>query len=535
MTEYFRKWALAFLVVGIAGYIRIAPANRVFPAQGDAAHFVQCGMAVRYGGISQISGYWSLGPQLLAAAADHWGLDPARTLQASTILFGLLLVAGIVVLAMTLTGHLLVGLIAGLLVATSPALVASSTAGLAETPHMATALWGFALCYHAFKSRKGLWIVPGALVLAIDLYYRPFDLALLLGAFVPFLAFRFRKLPPAFLWKTAAGGVLIFLLAGLPFLKITADQKSGSAGQSKLVNLAFAPYGFDPKVMWEAKGIDTEDNPLFKEIQLLRTVGTPRYLWMHRGQIARRYLSNMAQAARQMNAYAFHGSFRMGLVWFALAAVLLSAAAFRGGMAAPALYAWASMLVVPLALSIGWVHPRWTMQCMPFFFLLAGMGLARVFEEWPGSRRRCALLALLLLFAGMNAREALRRLEGRWRDRNIPVAAERLRQFAGEDDKLMCFGPELPVAFFRTNLLNYLEIPYGPVDRVALWADRRDVDIIALCSSRFPGFPIHRIASDPASVPEGWTELDRLVFEKHTRFGLETDQYVFYRRTPAAP
>jgi hypothetical protein len=116
---------------------------------------------------------------------------------------------------------------------------------------------------------------------------------------------------------------------------------------------------------------------------------------------------------------------------------------------------------------------------------------------------------------------------------NIVPAAERLRLHAGEEDKLMCFGPSLPIAFFRTNVNNCIEIPYGEIDRVALWADQQEVDIIALNSTIFPHFPIHQIADDPSLVPDNWIEIDRIVFEKQTRFGLGTDQYVFYRRTPA--
>jgi 4-amino-4-deoxy-L-arabinose transferase-like glycosyltransferase len=375
-------WAIAGCILLLAAVLRILPAERVFPAQGDASHFVQGGVAFHYGSLDDISGYWSIGPQFLAALAVRTGLDPARVLQASTIVAGVWLVFGVMFLTRSLTGSWLPGWLAGLLVASTPILVDSSTAGLAETPHMALALSGFAFWHHAFVRRQWSWAVAGGLLLALDLYYRPFDLYILLGVFVLFMAVRFRSVSWRFAWKPLLAGGVLFFLVGAPFFAITKAKQADSAAGSKLINLAFAEHGLNAKVMYGTKGIDSADNPLTQEIRRLDSLGAPRYLWANRGRIARNYVSNLLKAGRHLNSHAFEGGMRMGFVWFVLVSLgfLYGASRCDGGL--PALYAAASIAAVPAALSIGFVHPRWILQCLPFYFLLAAMALAGDGPGW---------------------------------------------------------------------------------------------------------------------------------------------------------
>lgn len=523
-------WPILGIILLLAAWIRILPAGRVFPAQGDASHFVQHGVAYHYGDISDISGYWSIGPQFIAAWATQTGLNPARTLQATTIMAGIFLVLGLAVFAKTLTGRSTASWFAAALAASAPILVDSATTGLSETPHMALAIWGFALCHHALKSGKSGWMPLGMGCFGLDLYYRPYDLIILLGAFIPYMVISFRRFRSPATIRGLATGVVVLIAIGIPFSSITKAKQTNTAGSSKLVNLAFADYGLDAKAMWATKGIQAANSPLSKEIKRLQDMGAARYLWTNRERIARRYIANLLKAGRHMNDYAFAGAWRMGFGWFALLTALCAFGAVRGGMGRPALYSLASAGIVPLALSVGFIHPRWIMQCMPFYFLLMGMAMAHGTNLLVSRRTRATALGVFLLFVLLNARWAVLRLDDRWRDLNIPEVAENMRTYASDNDKLMCFGPDLPISFFRTNVMNYLEIPYGPVNEVAQWADLNKVDVIVLCSSRFPHFPIHEIAENPSLVPENWTEIDRLDFEKETRFGLESDQFLIYRR-----
>jgi hypothetical protein len=523
-------WGITCCILLLAAVVRILPADRVFPAQGDASHFVQGGLAFRHGNPEGIDGYWSIGPQFIVAIASRIGLDPARVLQASTILAGVWLVFGAIFLAKTLTGDWLAGWLAGLLVASTPILVDSSTAGLAETPHMALAVSGFAFWHHAFLRRQWPWAIAGSLLLAFDLYYRPFDLFILLGVFALFIVVQFRCAFWKFAWRPLLAGGIVFILAGLPFVAITKAKQADSAASSKLVNLAFAEHGLDAKIMYGAKGVDSANNPLVQEVGRLASLGAPRYIWTNRERIARNYMSNLLKAARHLNSHAFTGALRMGLAWFMLFSLGCFYGAYRNGIKLPTLYVAASIASVPAALSIGLIHPRWIMQCLPFYFILAAMALASGWTYLSSPRWRATALAIFLALVLTNARWSVRQLDDKWKGLNIVPAAERLRLYADEGDKLMCFGPSLPISFFHTNVYNYVEIPYGEIDRIALWADLQKVDVIALNSSIFPHFPIHKIAEDPSLVPTNWIEVDRIQFQKHTRFELETDQYVFYRR-----
>jgi hypothetical protein len=523
-------WCLVLFVISLAAIVRIYSASNVFPAQGDASHFIQYGIASYYNGIEGLSGYWSMAPQFLAAGAHCLGISPAYVLQASTGLGGILLVGGVFGLALSLTKSRRIAVFASLLTASTPILVASSTAGLSETPHMALSFCGLALCFYALNKRRWYYFALGSLCLALDLYYRPYDLFIICLAAAPFIGWKLFSLPRATMIKFILLGCIVFVVTGIPFAKITAMKKTGSVSSSKLVNIAYARYGLDAKVMWGTKGIDADDNPLQQEIDTLRDVGSLKYIWQNRTRIVTNYVSNILKSIRHLNAHAFTGSFRMGAFWFVLIGALSVVAALRSGMIWQTVYLCSSIALFPLLLSIGFIHPRWIMQCVPFYFILVSMGVAAAIQKVSSKSTRTVFASIFVAAIVLNFRWAAASSNDQWRGLNIAPVAHKLRSYLSEDDRIMCFGPMLPISFYRTNSLAYMEIPYGEVDRIATWADQQSMDAIVIHNASFPHFPIHEITSDPSKVPTNWQEIDRIIFEKETRFGLENDQYVVYRR-----
>ena len=510
--------------------IRLMAAGKVFPAQGDASHFVQHGKAYAAMGMEAISGYWSLLPQFITVWSVKMGLMPQYVLQATTVGFGVLLVAGVYALALELGRSRTIAFVAGLLIATNPVLTASSTSGLSETPHMALATWALALAFAG--ARKGtVWrfALAGA-VAALDMYYRPYDLFLYLAGAAPFVLWRLREHG----WKKGTALVVAAVMIGgllsAPFFAITAMKSAGSVGTSKLVNLAYRKHGLDAKAMYATKGLHGGDVALSLEIRELQEKGAVGYLWKHKGEIARDYMKNVAKGVRHLNEHAFVGMFRMGFFWFVLVGGLCMVVAWSSERGELALYAPVAMGVILGALSIGFVHPRWVMQFLPFYVLLAGMGFEWLAEHIPSGFGRRAAWGILLAAALLNGRWAVARLDDEWRQRNLFSVSERLAKHMDEGEKLMSFQPELPALFYATNTLAWMAIPYGPVDEVFAWADMQGMDCIVLNSSTLPHFPIHEIERTPELITVPWKEIDRVDFAQETRFGEERDEFRIYRR-----
>lgn len=525
-------WALCLGLCVWGLVLRLLAAGKVFPAQGDASHFVQHGKAYLAMGMDGISGYWSLLPQFLTAWSMKLGWMPQYVLQATTVGFGVLLVAGVYALSMELTGKRTIAVVAGLLIATNPVLTASATSGLSETPHMALATWALVLAFAG--ARKGCireFVLAGA-VAAVDMYYRPYDLFLYLAGAAPFILWRMKD--NGWRKKTVmlGAGILVGTVFSLPFFAITAMKSAGSVGTSKLSNLAYGEDGLNAKAMYAAKGIHGEDTPFSQRIQELQEQGAWGYLWVHKQEVAGNYVRNVMQGIRNLNEHMFAGMFRVGLFWFVLSGGLCVLALWREHVGWVALYALCSMGVILGALSLGFVHPRWCMQFMPFCVLLAGGGFAWLLPRWSNRRTQLAAWACLLVMGLFNGRWAVVRLDDEWKQRNLFLVCERLHGIMGEDEKLMSFHPELPALFFETNALNWVNIPFGPVEDVFVLADDDEVNCIVLHDGTFPHFPIHEIERNPDAIPEPWQEIDQMEFEQETRFGMDWDVYRFYRKEP---
>ena len=118
--------AIALLGAGL----RLYTAWHVFPAQGDAGHFVQHGVAYAHGVAQHLSGFWALLPQVAAFCAARMGLDPLKGIQLFSVLCGTIVVFGAGAFAWGLTKNAGIGLLSALFVATNHSLIDISATGL---------------------------------------------------------------------------------------------------------------------------------------------------------------------------------------------------------------------------------------------------------------------------------------------------------------------------------------------------------------------------------------------------------------------
>ena len=510
--------------------IRVMAAGKVYPAQTDASHFVQYGKEYAAKGLDAISNYWSLLPQLLSGWSVRMGWSPQYVLQGTTVAFGVLLVAGVYALALELARSRTVAVVAGLLIATNPALTASATSGLSESPHMAVATWALVLVFVGVRTARVRWFALAGLVASVDMYYRSYDLFLYLAGAAPFVVWRMSNLG----WKKGCGLVFAAVLTGAlcasPFFAISAMKSAQGMGDTKMLNLAFGEYTFDSKAMYAAKGIHGDETPVGKRLHELRTEGACKFMWRHRVEIASNYPKNIVRGVRDLNDLAFTGMFRAGLFWFGVASVLCVVAHVSRGNVFLPFYLVFAMCVILGAYSLCFVHKRYILQLLPFFEILFGGGVAWLLSRQSRRRLQVVTWGCLLAMGALNGRWAVARLDDAWAQRNLFAACDRLQDTMNEDERLMCFDPGLPALFYKTNALCWDNIPYDSVEGVFALAEAHGVDCIVLDDKAFPHYPIHEIERNPALLPEPWKEVDRIEFECETRFGLEQNVFRFYRK-----
>lgn len=507
--------------------IRLLAVGKVFPAVGDVSHYVQYGKVyAATGQLEGLSALWALAPQFLSAWSMKLGFIPQYVMQGTTVVFGVLAVTGVYALAMELTNRRRVAIVAGVLVATNPAMTYLAATGFSDTPHFALGTWALALGFAGARKRK-TWPFVIAIVLAsLDLYWRPFDLFVWLLAAAPFIGWRLLGCGWRWFVKLAGGVLGVGMVCSLPYFMVTNAISGWNPGRSKLGNLALGESGTNAKDLYAQSGLDAEKTALSMRQQELEQNGVAKYLWLHRAEISRRYPSNIVSGMRALNSHMFAGMFRMGLFWFLLFMILCATG--LGGVAG--LYMVLSIGGVLCSVSLGFINPRWIIQCVPFGAILAGGGFDWLLSRFSSRHLSRVAWGVFLVIGVLNGRWAVLQLNDEWRQQNVFPVCERLHQWMGEDERVMCFTPELPALFYRKNALDYDILPYDSVERVFAQAEACGTGCIVLNASMFPHFPIHAIERNPELIPPPWREVDKLEFTKETRFGLEHDGWRFYRR-----
>ncbi len=517
--------ALTILALGV----RLIAATKAYPAQGDAGHFVQCGMELAQGNPAGLSPHWSQAPILLVAGAIRVGWDPARALQVLTLAAGVVAVPLLMVFAWSVLESWSAALLAGLLVSTNPALVKYSVNGLAEMPYIALLLAAACLVVGGARSGGAGWRLPlSAVFLGLGVYFRPTEScvsAAILYGMVAVTVVRGRRFSEL---RALALACLVFIALLTPLNVYTARRSPYHVPSTKIVNLAFGDYGYDSKA---TKGINS---PLKAEEAKLKEMGAVQYLWVSRGAVMRHWIGNAPRAVRGFKELLFAGAFYMGTGWFAAIIILVFFTSAVFGRLRRWLLPAALAFAMPSLFCLSFLVDRWLVPSLPFLLVLVGDAVALWLGAARASRWRYLLVAVVILFIGRNAVFSVEPAAVDWRYFNFSKVAARLRDHGSEQDVLMTSGPHLANYFYTNSPFRFIELPYGTIEETERFAGERHVTLIAFSDLLYSHWPIQRLFAGDAPPPN-WQLLERLRFEKEDpRYGVLTEQYLLYRRREAS-
>ena len=507
---------LGWILVVVALVPRLWAAWTAYPVQGDAAHFVECGVELSHGHARGLSLHWSQVPIFLAAGAVKLGLHPGRVVQASTVLAGLavpLLLAG---LLRRWTGSVRAALLAGLAAACNPRLIEYSVNGLAEMPFLALLLLALNLLWIgplqlAAPRRAALAYLP----LGLAIYYRPAEATVsagLLAAWHLVACWRARGGG----WGLVAG-LALFVLGLFPITWLTHERTGVWSPSSKVENIAFGPRGNDSKYMYG------EADELKGELTLYRERGLVGYLWARRVEMSRWWISNALMALRLQKECLWPGAFQVGAAWMVLL-LLASALALAVHRRVPMLLflaSWASAM--PALLALSFIFPRWMVPWFPFTLALQVAALDLVWPR-PAAGRRALAALLGVLLGGLAIWGAAAAADG-WRGRNARAVAEVLRTQADPASPIMSVQPTIALEYYGVRPFFWVKMPYGTVAQTLEHATRAGVRFVVVADRDYAEWPIQSLWRDPP--PAGWRVAHRLVYTRPSaRWGEEQDRYL---------
>lgn len=521
-TNFWRIFAAAVILAGVALGIRLAGARQAYPASGDAGHFVQYGVALAHGVPGALSTYWSQGMVVLAAGAVKMGWDPRYAMQATTVVAGVgmvLLFAGIVGL---LTRSPALAFAGGLVVATNPTMVHYSITGYSEMSYMAFLLAGVCLGLSRRLNPLLRYALAGALIGAGG-YFKGLDAAVAAFGFSLFVLLRAGKDWKKH-WMFPAGILAAAFLVLLPLCVFTYAQAGKfTPGSKGWAHFAGGPDWADSKQHYAAGGSKLYDRT-WPEVARALPRRAPR---------------NVADAARIFNEQMFWKGFRIGTVWFSL------------GLIGIGILLWKKKrreALLPLCLlgfqvgltCLAYVDRRNLVPSLPWVFLLVFLAWPEVWPAESSRARRWLSGLILLVFISVNARYAVHAFRSEfvwWRYANIEACAKALKAHGGTDeDVVMNYGPHLAVEFNQTNPLKWVEVPFGTIAQVEEVAQRHQVRFVVVSDAFRAHWPVARLFDKGVSAPENWILREELAFPADETTGRVAEKCRIYeRRSPAGP
>lgn len=496
-------------ILALAFSLRWEAASHAHPVQSDAFHFVDWAVAYAHGQAA-LNTHWSQGPMLLAAAAEKLGRDPRYALQYSTLLAGVLACAAGLWLAWVWMGRWPLALAVGLVLACNPTMIEYSVNGLAEMPYVLLLLLAAGLVLRALKSGRGVFLLyPAAFaLLGLGFYYRPAEALQAAGAlaFYAALSQAFSRPGRGRQFAGLAAGLLALVLIVVPYFRMLHAHTDQTLRNSKIIALACGEQAYDSKAYYTMEG------PVPAEVRRLEELGVARYLWSLRGELLPRWLRNQARAARHYNDHLFAGSFRMGMSWFAVLLVLAAGGAVFRERGLPWLLPAMLAACLPAVAGISCVFPRWLVPGVPFLVMGLLAGWSALGRDRLGPAARAGALALLLLFCWRSAVFGVQSTDTHWQETVYSTVAQKLRYLAGPDDLMMTTMWPVAHHFDRERALRHDRLPYGELDELARFVDRKKVRWIVLSDRQFTHWPVNRLF-DGGPWPANWREAARLEFD----------------------
>lgn len=517
----------------LALLLRVYIAVMAYPPQMDSVHYVQYGVRWAQGVPGQLSTIWQEAPILVAGLAYHWGLDPVRALQASTVVYGVMIVWMTMLLASRLFARPAIGWLAGLWAAASPGLVNYSVNCSAEGGFAMLLLMAYALMAPALRGEMirtaHLMIAYG--LIGLGIYFKPLDT--LVAAFVMTLWLGLVHLR---CWRGLVvkfvAGLLVWVAVMAPHFYLQTG--GGDLGEIPLVNrggnITLGERAYQSKYVDAAEGYAVEDR---KELE---AIGLPAWLWKYRTEIARRYVSNGLIALRHFGDFMLPNAFRVGNALFITLLLLCVGRGMVTGYWRQFGFLTLAGFVFTAGVSISYVYNRWLIIYVPFLIIIITAHLVLTASLWNAAWKK-ALCLLLLLGMMKNAYSLTvqHHEHEAWMWENQRTMALWLREHSDVEEKVMSGRPTFTLEMDLDHPDRWVRMPSAELERMELFAAKKDATYVVLSSTYYPHWPVNQLLVG-ATPPPNWSLFEERTFERvHPVWGEQRDHYMIFKRLVAEP
>lgn len=520
------------LILCLALGLRVHLAGIAYPSGMDVPHIIHQGVYWAQGVPGALSTIWPEIPVLISGMAYRQGWDPAEALQWSTVIWGTLMVGMTMLLTRRYFASDLAAWLAGGWVTANQSLLDHSVNSM---PEMGSCLCLIGACALLAREIRGMnpripSLLGGYGMLALALYFRPLEAMVATAVITAWLlVVHLRAGWKA--WARLAAGLLFYLLLMTPHAMLQeGDKTSYQSITPRMSNLVLGQRAYDSKFLYDP------DSSWRKDIEELEQAGIGRWLWRHRSEISRRYLSNMMSAVRAYGNYLFPNSFRLGNAWFIAMAAFIFLRGFFGPWRKQHVFLALMSLALPLGVSVSYVYTRWLIQYLPLVVAMAAAHLALSPVLTGRAWKKAFWLLILLAMMGDSAALAWQAHgDMAWRWDNERTIAAWLRETAADGDRIMAGRPSLSIGFDLARPQRLVQLPYGSPERIEQIAGKANVSYIVLSDWYNPHWPVNRLF-DGAPAPANWTLVKNQKFAySHPVWGDLEDSYRIYKRQSAVP
>lgn len=493
---------IGFLILLLALVLRLVAAQKAYPTPGDASHFVQHGVALAHGVPGAMSTYWSQGMILLAAAAVKLGIDPKIMLQSASVISGVYVVLGGMLILFRLGAPSGAAWIYGLLSAVNSALIHYSATGYSEMTYMAFLVGavhvGLIANHRKLSDAWWLWTISG-LLFGMGGYFKGLDAVV---ALCSFCLYQLLAWPVSWTDRIARCSILVIIafVTLLPLCIYTYQTDGKFAPGNKGGNLFLGLDWQDSKKVYNPR-VSIQDKSFIDVVE----------------ELPSRLVQNSLNTVRLLNESMFIKGLRVGTIWYALFFTFISYHAVRYRFNEARLLCILFSLQI-LLLCLVFVHARILTPSLPWLLMLFGLGL---FDLWSKSimpTSRVLVITCLTYIGAMSiyAHSTFTREYFYWRYENIVETANRLKSIAAESDRIMTYGGTLASEFYKVNPLQSFEIPFGPLSVVEAKAEQKKIDFILVSDQYHGHWPISDVFNGDEPLPFNWTVEKVLVFDQNS-------------------
>ncbi|NCC60189.1 MAG: hypothetical protein EOM12_04455 [Verrucomicrobiae bacterium] len=515
-------------IFSIALFIHCYAALTAYPIPGDAAHFVQHGIAWAKGNPNGMSTYWSQGMIALAAFFFRLGLDPAKGLQHVCVICGsLVVVIGALTAWKVFQQSRRVFAATGLLLGTSTALSQYSVCAYSEMPFILFLTLALFVVMVGWEKEQKRGYIYSAVLLGLGAYFKAMD-ACVWAAWITFciMISGYRTCKTRIVFHGLLFGACFALLL-LPLVFMTYQKTGRIAPTTKGGNLALGDSWSDSKAVYSLD----HDSPLWERKGYYERSGSLAFIWRYRKTIMRRVVRNCLEACRIYSNQLFYRAFRLGTGFFlmGLTGVIFFCIRERRIWRQSLLLLGGVFFHTGLV-SLNFIHDRLVLSNAIILMVLFG-GIAAYATFHIPRRFTAVFLLLCIYYLGQNSLYAIHAFQREpfyWRYQNTQQVGEYLKKNFDDKTRIMVRFPHIAVHFYTNQLFRYVEMPYGEIQEIERFVDKNKVDLVIISDRWYVHWPINQLLAG-ASLPDNWFEYSQIVCSGDEERGIPMERYVIYK------